>query len=232
MGQFHWDPDTYLELMHSEVPDYERLQDAVARACAEPPLPVRAMLELGTGTGETAGRMLRAQPDAELVGIDASRGMLEAAREALAGGPGDADTRRASRTRSRPDRFSSCSRPSPSTTSTDPARQRCSSAWQRSCAAGGRFVLGDVIVPVDPADIVTPIDDDGYDKPSTVADQLGWLEAAGFEARVAWAHRDLAVLVGERAEERGPSSATTSREASQTRSGSAGASSGVGHSGA
>ena len=83
MGQFHWDPDTYLELMHSEVPDYERLQDAVAHACAAPPVPVRAMLELGTGTGETSGRVLLAQPDAELVGIDASRGMLDAARDAL-----------------------------------------------------------------------------------------------------------------------------------------------------
>ena len=39
---------------------------------------------------------------------------------------------------------------------------------------GGRFVLGDVVVPEDPADVVTPIDG-VYDMPSTVADQLGWL---------------------------------------------------------
>jgi hypothetical protein len=71
MGQFHWNPDTYLELMHSDVPDYLRLQDEVARACAQPSVSVRAMLELGTGTGETARRVLRVQPDAELVGIDA-----------------------------------------------------------------------------------------------------------------------------------------------------------------
>jgi hypothetical protein len=25
MAQFHWDPDSYLALMHDEVPDYERL---------------------------------------------------------------------------------------------------------------------------------------------------------------------------------------------------------------
>jgi tRNA (cmo5U34)-methyltransferase len=61
---------------------------------------------------------------------------------------------------------------------------------------GGRFVLGDVVVPEDPADVVTPIDGD-YDKPSSVADQLHWLAAAGLPARVAWTRRDLAVLVGE-----------------------------------
>jgi tRNA (cmo5U34)-methyltransferase len=50
-------------------------------------------------------------------------------------------------------------------------------------------------VPADPSDVVTPIDGD-YDKPSTVDDQLRWLAAAGLRTRVAWAHRDLAVLVG------------------------------------
>jgi tRNA (cmo5U34)-methyltransferase len=52
------------------------------------------------------------------------------------------------------------------------------------------------VVPEDPTDVVTPIDGD-YDKPSTVADQLGWLAAAGLRPRVAWAHRDLAVLVAD-----------------------------------
>lgn len=61
---------------------------------------------------------------------------------------------------------------------------------------GGRFVLGDVVVPEDPSDVVTPIDD-GYDKPSPVAEQLAWLTAAGLRSRVAWERRDLAVLVGE-----------------------------------
>ena len=64
-------------------------------------------------------------------------------------------------------------------------------------APGGRFVLGDLVVPDDPADVVTPIDWD-YDLPSSAAEQLAWLREAGFDARVAWAERDLAVLVGER----------------------------------
>ena len=57
-------------------------------------------------------------------------------------------------------------------------------------------MLGDVVVPEDPSDAVTPIDL-GYDKPSPVPDQLDWLAAAGLRPRVAWAHRDLAVMVGE-----------------------------------
>jgi tRNA (cmo5U34)-methyltransferase len=63
-------------------------------------------------------------------------------------------------------------------------------------APGGRLVIGDVVVPEDPADAVTPIDGD-YDKPSGAAEQLEWLAQAGLAASVAWSHRDLAVLVGE-----------------------------------
>lgn len=59
-----------------------------------------------------------------------------------------------------------------------------------------RIHPGDVIVPTDPGDIVTPIDG-VYDTPSTVADQLLWLQAAGFVATTAWLERDLAVLVGD-----------------------------------
>ena len=40
----------------------------------------------------------------------------------------------------------------------------------------------------------------GYDKPSTVAEQLQWLAAAGLQARVTWAARDLAVLVADLAD--------------------------------
>lgn len=57
-------------------------------------------------------------------------------------------------------------------------------------------MLGDVIVPRDPRDVVTPIDG-VYDTPSTVADQLIWLRSAGFMATTAWLERDLAVLLGD-----------------------------------
>ena len=61
---------------------------------------------------------------------------------------------------------------------------------------GGRFVLGDVVIPVDPADAVTPVTD-GHDRPSTLADQLGWLAAAGFAAALTWSERDLVVVRAE-----------------------------------
>lgn len=57
----------------------------------------------------------------------------------------------------------------------------------------GRFVLGDVVVPTDPADAVIEIEP-GYDFPSTVDDQSGWLRDAGFEVSVFWSRRDLAVI--------------------------------------
>jgi tRNA (cmo5U34)-methyltransferase len=64
-------------------------------------------------------------------------------------------------------------------------------------APGGRFVLGDIVVPSDPADVVTPVDG-VVDVPSPADDQLTWLEEAGLTASLAWFHRDLAVLVGDK----------------------------------
>jgi len=64
-------------------------------------------------------------------------------------------------------------------------------------SAGGRFVLGDVVVPDKEADAVTPVDGE-YDRPDTVDDQLRWLGDAGFEAGVAWQSGDLAVMVADR----------------------------------
>jgi tRNA (cmo5U34)-methyltransferase len=61
-------------------------------------------------------------------------------------------------------------------------------------APGGRFVIADLVVPEDPADVVTPLEA-GFDLPDSVADQLAWLAGAGLRPRVTWARRDLAVLV-------------------------------------
>ncbi len=81
MGQFHWDPDTYLAMMFEEVPDYARLQDETAAASGV--VTATAILELGTGTGESARRLLAAHPGAHLTGVDESPEMLAAARAAL-----------------------------------------------------------------------------------------------------------------------------------------------------
>ena len=56
-------------------------------------------------------------------------------------------------------------------------------------------MIGDVVVPDDPADAITPLSP-YYDLPSRADDQLIWLSAAGFAASVVWTARDLAVVPG------------------------------------
>lgn len=58
-------------------------------------------------------------------------------------------------------------------------------------------MLGDVVVPADPADAVTPLTSD-HDRPSTVDDQLRWLADNGFDAAVVWSEHDLAVFRADR----------------------------------
>jgi tRNA (cmo5U34)-methyltransferase len=191
MAQYHWDPDSYLALMHDEVPDYERLQDETTAAAGTA---ARRMLELGTGTGETARRVLERNPAAVLVGLDASAEMLAHARRALPAERVELRVRRLADPL--PDGPFDVVFSALAVHHLDGAGK--ADLFRRVAAIlapGGRLVIGDVVVPADPGDVVTPIDGD-YDKPSSVPDQLRWLAAAGLEPRTAWAHRDLAVLVG------------------------------------
>jgi tRNA (cmo5U34)-methyltransferase len=193
MAQFHWDPESYLELMREEVPQYERLQDEVAAATAG--AEARRVLELGTGTGETARRVLAAHPAAELLGVDESPGMLEAARSSL-------DPARVRLVEGRLqdplpdgpwDLVVSCL----AVHHLDGEGK--ADLFRRIAAVlapGGRFVLGDVIVPANPDDRVTPIDEtEGYDLPDRIDDQLRWLDAGGLAPELRWVDRDLAVIV-------------------------------------
>jgi tRNA (cmo5U34)-methyltransferase len=185
-----WDPDHYTAMVRAEVPDYDRLQDEVALATEG--IGAERILELGTGTGVTARRVLERHPGARLIGVDSSAEMLAAAdlpgaelrhqdlREPLPDGPF-------------PLVFSALAihhldRPGKA------------DLFRRVAAAltpGGRFVLADVIVPDDPADVVTPLDE-GFDLPDSVDDLLTWLRDAGLQAQVSWQARDLVVLVAER----------------------------------
>lgn len=192
VAQYHWDPDNYLAVMRDEVPDYERLQEETAAAAGTN---ASRMLELGTGTGETARRVLARNPAAVLVGLDASGEMLDGARAAL---PADrVDVRAWRLTDPLPDGPFHVVFSALTVHHLDGAGK--ADLFRQVAAVlspGGRLVIGDVVVPEDHSDVVTPIDGD-YDKPSTVPDQLRWLTAAGLKPRLAWAHRDLAVLVGE-----------------------------------
>jgi len=190
MGQFHWDPDGYLQMVRDEVPDYDRIQDELARATDG--IDARRVLELGTGSGVTSRRVLECHPHAQLTGVDSSEHMLAAAdlpaadlrlqdlRETLPEGPFDLV-------------FSALA-----VHHLDgPAKADLFARVAAVLAPGGRFVLADVVVPEDPADVVTPLDA-GFDLPETVPDLLAWMGDAGLDARVSWQVRDLAVLVGDR----------------------------------
>jgi tRNA (cmo5U34)-methyltransferase len=194
VSQFHFDPATYLDLMRDEVPAYGRLQEAVAAASAG--IAVTRVLDLGTGTGETLAAVLGRHRAATAVGVDRSEAMLDAARTRLRGfavelraaelgdplrdGPFDlAVSALAIHHLAGPDKAALFAR------------------IAGVVRPGGRFVLGDVVIPVDPDDAVTPLTAD-HDRPSTLADQLRWLGDAGFDATATWSERDLVVVRADR----------------------------------
>ena len=192
MSQFHFDPDTYLELMAEEVPAYDRLQATVAEATRG--IDAVRILELGIGTGETARRVLRLHPGAHVVGIDASAKMLARARLALPA----ADLRVARLEDALPAGPFDLVVSALAVHHLDAAgKVDLFDRVGTSLRPGGRFVMGDVIVPDDPADVVTPIDGE-YDTPSRVGEQMRWLADAGLAPRLVWADRDLAVVAADR----------------------------------
>jgi len=193
MAQFHFDPDSYDEMMASEVPAYRSLQDQVVAASAG--RSVRRLLELGTGTGTTTLALLERHPEAEVVGIDESEGMLAAARTRL---PESVDLRVSHLQDRLPDGpFDLVVSALAVHHLEGPAKADLFARVAGVLTPRGRFVLGDLVVPDDPADVVTEIDG-VFDKPSSIADQMAWMEDAGLMASVAWTERDLAVLVADR----------------------------------
>ena len=183
MSQFHFTPERYLELIQSEVPLYAELQDETARATTD--IAGRRFLELGTGTGETARRVLALHPEAMLVGIDASPKMLAAAKlprsdlrvgriqDRLPEGPFDL--------------VFSCL----AVHHLDAEGKR--DLFRRIAAISDTFVLADVIIPANAADAVTPIEP-GVDFPDRLDDLMTWLGEVGFMAQATWVRRDLAVV--------------------------------------
>ncbi|MDH5282207.1 MAG: class I SAM-dependent methyltransferase [Thermoleophilia bacterium] len=190
MADYDFTPESYLAMMREAVPGYDRLEEEIAAATGAG---AKSVLELGTGTGETARRVLDRHPDAQLIGIDASPGMVKVARESL---PTD-------RVRLLVGRLEDPLPEGPfdlvvsclgvhhleGTSKADLFRRIA-----RKLAPGGRFVLADVVEPVDPSYVVTAIDPE-IDHPSKLDEQVAWLEAAGMLPRVTWTHRDLVVIV-------------------------------------
>jgi tRNA (cmo5U34)-methyltransferase len=196
MAEFQWDPETYSELVREEVPDYERIQtEAIA---ASRGVDARSILELGFGTGETTRRTLEAHPNATLLGLDSSPARLAAARESLAAAQPRVELELARLEDPLPDGPFDLVISALAVHHLDgPGKELLFARVAKVLSPGGRFVLADAVVPEDEADVVTPMDP-GFDTPSSALEQLGWLGAAGLNAHVYWAERDLAVLVADR----------------------------------
>jgi tRNA (cmo5U34)-methyltransferase len=185
MDEVEWNPDTYLAQMLDEIPGYEELEAAVAAATRG--LDLTTVLELGTGTGETALRILADHPGARWTGIDSSEAMLARARERLPG----ADLHVA--------RLEDPLPPGPfdlvvsvlTVHHLDGDGKR--DLFTRVAQVSHDFVLGDVVVPERPGDAAIEIDG-VYDTPSSVAEQLTWLREAGFESQATYVRPDLAVF--------------------------------------
>ncbi|WP_240372540.1 class I SAM-dependent methyltransferase [Brevibacterium zhoupengii] len=194
MSDFTWDPETYLDVMAEEIPDYRRLQAELAAAVAE--ADPRTILDLGVGSGLTAKRVAEALPDARIHGIDESEEMLAGAAQVL-------EPNRSTLSHGR------LEDPLPkgpfdlvmSTLAVHhldgEGKADLFSRIARVLVSGGRFVLADLVVPPDPEDVVTPIDG-VVDVPSPLADQLEWLSEAGLTPHVTWQHRDLAVVAADK----------------------------------
>ena len=194
MSQLHFDPATYPEFIRAEIPRYDYLQESIAAAAAS--VAATSILDLGTGTGETLARVLPRHPSARVIGVDESDGMLGVARSRLE----DYDV-----TLQVADLLDELP-PGPFDLVVSalavhhldgPGKATLFGRIAAVLRPGGRFILADVILPGDASSAVIPLSD-GWDKPSTVAEQVGWLGDAGLDVTVAWQEADLALFVADR----------------------------------
>jgi tRNA (cmo5U34)-methyltransferase len=189
VNEFHFTPDDYLGTIRVDIERFDEFQDAMAEATRD--LDARRILELGTGTGETARRVLELHPEAAFVGIDESDEMLQEARRWL---PTRTELRAARLQDPLPDGPFDLVVSALTVHHLDPGEK--ADLFRRVAGVlrpGGRFVLGDVVVPECGDDAVIPLTE-GFDLPDRLHDQLEWLAAAGFRATATWTWKDLAVI--------------------------------------
>jgi tRNA (cmo5U34)-methyltransferase len=189
VSQFHFTPDEYLDTIRTDVERFDEFQDALADETRG--VHANRILELGTGTGETARRVVAHHPEALLVGIDESDSMLEDAREAL---PETTQLRVSRLQDPLPEGpfdlvFSALTVHHLTADEKADLFRRVADVLR----PGGRFVLGDVVVPERADDAEIPLTE-GFDLPDGLDDQLEWLAAAGFRATATWTWKDLAVV--------------------------------------
>jgi tRNA (cmo5U34)-methyltransferase len=189
LHDYDFTPQSYLSMMREAVPGYDSFELATVAATATG---ARSILELGTGTGETSRGLIDRRPDAHLTSIDASPGMLRVAQQTLP-----------------PDRTTLILGRLEDTLPEGPFDLVVSALAvhhvqgegkadlfrriARVLAPGGRFVLADVVEPVDPTYVPTKIDPE-VDYPSKLAENVAWLKSAGLSPEVTYTDRDLVVI--------------------------------------
>jgi tRNA (cmo5U34)-methyltransferase len=186
-----FEPETYDAMIRKGIPAYDRLQKEIAEQMTG-----RQGLELGTGLGTTTLQAWHANDFELIVCMDMAENMLADAAERLT----DLPVRFLVRRLEDPlpeGPFDTVFSALAVHHLDGPAKADLFRRVAAVLAPGGRFVLGDLVVPEDPADVVTHIDGE-WDRPSTLAEQVGWLQDAGLKTRIVWAEKDLAVVVGEK----------------------------------
>jgi len=191
MANVDWDPDRYLDQMHDEIHDYDEFQAEVAAATAG--VVARELLDLGIGTGETAQRVAALHPAARLTAVDANEAMLSRARERF---PEAELVRRPLEDELPPGPFDVAYSALAIHHLAADAKRDLFGRISHVLRPGGRFVLGDVVVPPDPEDAVIDVSGE-VDVPDPLEDQLRWLGEAGFRAAPTWACRDLVVVAAD-----------------------------------
>jgi tRNA (cmo5U34)-methyltransferase len=189
VNEFHFTPDDYLGTIRADIERFDEFQEAMADATRD--LDARRILELGTGTGETARRVLELHSEAALVGIDESEEMLEEARRSL---PTHTEFRAVRLQDPLPDGPFDLVFSALTVHHLDPGEK--ADLFRRIAEVlhpGGRFVLGDVVVPERAEDAITPLTE-GFDLPDRLEDQFDWLHSAGFRPTTTWTWKDLAVI--------------------------------------
>lgn len=194
MSQYHLDATSYLRMVTADVADYEEFQDRIAEATAVGR--VQRILDLGTGTGVTAQRVLDLHPAATLVGLDSSPEMLAVAAAEL--DPGRVKLLERRLEDSLPDGPFDVVVTALAVHHLTPAEKlELFARVARVLRPSGRFVLGDVTIPADPGAARIPLEV-GVDLPDTTADLLRWLTDAGLLPEVVWERHDLAVITADR----------------------------------
>ncbi|HEX6140853.1 MAG TPA: class I SAM-dependent methyltransferase [Candidatus Limnocylindria bacterium] len=193
--------------IRAQVPRYDEIHETVVSLLSiRPP---HRVLDLGTGTGVTALRVLEALPEARVVGLDLSTEMLGRARQRLRAHRRRVELRAANIAAPEIDGLFDAivSVLAIHHLWADEKRHLFSRLWEH-LSPGGILIVADAFRHASDRlrelyDYPRPEDphEAEHDHLDTAADQLAWLLAAGFAAvDVVWKYEDVGVLVAIKAD--------------------------------